>query len=66
MTIWLPWGVLEGVVREKHKADTLVGVQSQGANHLHSLTAGNGILLLGLKFEDFQTPINHDQSEVLI
>lgn len=52
VTIWLLGGVSEVVVREKHEADTL-GAQSQRANHLRSLTAGNGTLLLGTRVGGF-------------
>ena len=67
MAIWLlPWGVLDVVVNEKkHKADVL-GVQNSGATHLHSLAAGNGILLLGRKFRSFHVHVNPNCSEVLI
>lgn len=39
-----PWGVLEVVV-EGEAPGRHLGMQTEGANHVHSLTAGNGILL---------------------
>lgn len=43
-----------------------LGVQTEGANHLHSLTAGHGTLLWGLKFAGFHVHVNYNQSKVPI
>lgn len=65
VAIWLQRGVLKMAVKGGAQGRHL-GVQTEGANHLHSLTAGHGILLWGLKFAGFHVHVNYNQSKVLI
>lgn len=64
--IWLQWGVLKVVVKGGGAQVRHLGVQTEGVNHLHSLTAGHDILFWELKFEGFHVHVNYNQSKVLI
>lgn len=65
VAIWLQRGVLKVVVKAGAQGRHL-GVHTEGPNHLHSLAAGHGILLWGLKFSGLHVHVNYNQSKVLI
>lgn len=59
-------GCVEGGCEGKRNTRQTFWESRTRANHLRSLAAGNGILLLGQKFGSSHVHVHSNQSEVLI